>query len=472
MRNFVFLIESPNFFIFKKEANKTKFGGLLFIIYIVFMFCISLTYFVDYFINDKYMIEFRLMKNLKSFKERNKLNEIDDFNPLINISIELYNRYDDILSDRFVLFNAFKNNTMIERGKNFETRVTDLRFGIYYKCESGLNNSYNCSLKEEDQTYLNYYFYINYTGFNLDHQSNSKPLEMGEDIYFSDEFPFFFDYVLLRDLYWEVVKYKEEKGISRLWDMMKGLKNEYISGYISSTESHVADNYVEIIQDEMNSSKYRLVSLIYLNNEHFQHSEYKRRHIGFLDILSTIGALFPTIKIAFIFIFQYYSKNFDGYKIIESLLYNNIQKKKIADNINNKEIELTQDYNKSSPLMNNNFHDENQLSINDVKSGDDDIVKEKNMSFEFIDKNEYKNLKKFSFIHFFFNNINCKCCNAFKQQEILSTCKEILSKYLSIESILFNQIIIENLLKDYKWNNPKLKLLDSNDLIIKLKNKI
>ena len=329
MRNFVFLIESPNFFIFKKEANKTKFGGLLFIIYIVFMFCISLTYFVDYFINDKYMIEFRLMKNLKSFKERNKLNEIDDFNPLINISIELYNRYDDILSDRFVLFNAFKNNTMIERGKNFETRVTDLRFGIYYKCESGLNNSYNCSLKEEDQTYLNYYFYINYTGFNLDHQSNSKPLEMGEDIYFSDEFPFFFDYVLLRDLYWEVVKYKEEKGISRLWDMMKGLKNEYISGYISSTESHVADNYVEIIQDEMNSSKYRLVSLIYLNNEHFQHSEYKRRHIGFLDILSTIGALFPTIKIAFIFIFQYYSKNFDGYKIIESILYNNIQKKKL-----------------------------------------------------------------------------------------------------------------------------------------------
>lgn len=80
------------------------------------------------------------------------MNEIDDFNPLINISIELYNRYDGILSDRFVLFNAFKNNTMIERGKNFETRVTDLRFGIYYKCESGLNNSYNCSLKEEDQT--------------------------------------------------------------------------------------------------------------------------------------------------------------------------------------------------------------------------------------------------------------------------------------------------------------------------------
>lgn len=75
---------------------------------------------------------------------------------------------------------------------------------------------------------------------------------MGEDIYFSDEFPFFFDYVLLRDLFWEVVKYKEEKGISRLWDMMKGLKNEYISGYISSTESHVADNYVGIIQDEMN----------------------------------------------------------------------------------------------------------------------------------------------------------------------------------------------------------------------------
>lgn len=129
-----------------------------------------------------------------------------------------------------------------------------------------------------------------------------------------------------------------------------------------------------------------------------------------------------------------------------NLYYIIIFKKKIAHNINNKEIELTLDYNNTSPLM-NNFPDEKQLSINDDKSGDDDIVKEKNMSFEFIDKNEYKSLKKFSFIHFFFNNINCQCCNAFKRQEILSTCKEILSKYLSIESILFNQIIIENLLK-------------------------
>lgn len=43
-------------------------------------------------------------------------------------------------------------------------------------------------------------------------------------------------------------------------------------------------------------------------------------------------------------------------------------------------------------------------------------------------------------------------------------------RYLSIDSLLFNQINIENLLKDYKWNNPLLNKVQNNQMIVKLNN--
>ena len=47
-----------------------------------------------------------------------------------------------------------------------------------------------------------------------------------------------------------------------------------------------------------------------------------------------------------------------------------------------------------------------------------------------------------------------------------------MSNYLSVESILYNQIMLENLFKDYNWNNRELNNIDSNEFIIKLKKMI
>ena len=52
-----FLNNSPNFFIFQNKANKTNFGGFLFLIYIIIMILISLAYILDYAFNEKYEIE-------------------------------------------------------------------------------------------------------------------------------------------------------------------------------------------------------------------------------------------------------------------------------------------------------------------------------------------------------------------------------------------------------------------------------
>ena len=45
---------------------------------------------------------------------------------------------------------------------------------------------------------------------------------------------------------------------------------------------------------------------------------------------------------------------------------------------------------------------------------------------------------------------------------------EISKRYNSIENIIYNQFMIENLLKDYKWNNPRLNSIKNIELINKL----
>ena len=69
-----------------------------------------------------------------------------------------------------------------------------------------------------------------------------------------------------------------------------------------------------------------------------------------MDIIAKIGALFSTFNTVFGFIFKFYSKNFDNYKIVDQILklelnhgknnlINNVQKKTFSIN-NNKNMEL------------------------------------------------------------------------------------------------------------------------------------
>ena len=71
---------------------------------------------------------------------------------------------------------------------------------------------------------------------------------------------------------------------------------------------------------------------IEIKNKPQESVEYKRRRITELDALSTISALFTPIRLVFLFIYRFYSNNFNNYKMIENILN---QKYK-----NNKTIEL------------------------------------------------------------------------------------------------------------------------------------
>ena len=77
-----------------------------------------------------------------------------------------------------------------------------------------------------------------------------------------------------------------------------------------------------------------------------------------------------------------------------------------------------------------------------------------------------------SFFHYFLNNIYCGICRKNQKQELINMCNKIVLKYTSIDNILLNQIKLENLLKDYKWNEHSLNNIKNNELIIQLKNNI
>ena len=65
-----------------------------------------------------------------------------------------------------------------------------------------------------------------------------------------------------------------------------------------------------------------------------------------------------------------------------------------------------------------------------------------------------------------FNNVYCKCCCFIKKQKLIDSCNRILFKYFSIENILYNQILFENLMKDYHWNNLYLKEINQNESVV------
>jgi len=79
-------------------------------------------------------------------------------------------------------------------------------------------------------------------------------------------------------------------------------------------------------------------------------------------------------------------------------------------------------------------------------------------------------LKKIDFYQFYINYLYSKIfCKNNTTQNIINVCNEIINKYFSMEEIIYNQILLENLLKDYRWNNIGLSDLRNHHLFEKLK---
>ena len=206
---------------------------------------------------------------------------------------------------------------------------------------------------------------------------------------------------------------------------------------------------------------------VQFSNKHFEYILYERKQVEFLDILANIGALFSTIKFFFALVFNYYSKNFDNYKILGKILNSPkepIKKIELSSNFNIEEEKdnKIKDLDKKDPLIDEALN-ENKMNIKES-----DINKDTNENN--IDEDNSIVLDKLSFIDYFYNNIYSKCCKRRRNQELINSVNEIVYKYLSIDSLLYNQLKLEGLFKDYKWNNPSLSNILNNIMIKNLKN--
>ena len=464
-----YISDKPKFYIFKKETNKTNLGGLLFLLYIIIMLLISSAYIADYIINDKYTYDALSFYNYTTKEDEILLNEDNILNPYFNISLGLFDNEHLVVYDNN--YNKFLKSDEIDEYDgsyvyNIKRRVNDTYLCIFYICEDKNCSSYNDLI---EQTNNFGWIEVYYPNYQINHY-DKIPVQKYEDestIFSEDlEIPNTVGYQSWT-FKWEVIKYKDQKS---LFDSITKQQREYTFGHIKNEEPKK-----ELKSIYTNTGYFMPFFEIISTNKHKEYLSYTRKKVDILDVLANIGALFSTIKYFFTLFFYYYEKNFDNYKIIESIL--NKPKEKF------KEIELSSDFNISSKIKNrenkdkkintisnfepliNNREIENKYSINNYSDNNSDINKEYDETFD--DSSSF-NLKKLHFYHFFFNNLYCKCCKKIRNQEIIEHINDIIYKYLSIDSLLYNQIKLENLFQDYNWNYSSSEQIQKNKMIIKL----
>ena len=251
---------------------------------------------------------------------------------------------------------------------------------------------------------------------------------------------------------------------------MSDSRSNWTFGQIENFELE-DDSYNEnnkAIYDNETDTEYKFICFMYNINILDGIRLYKRKAITLMDYLANIAALGTSVFNLLTKIFgTLYSKNFDNYKIVENILSKEIKKVrkvKLNDKIESKfnlESNLIDDDIEEN-YKNNLYNDRNSLNNENDDKNDVDNMNED----EDVDK--ISKLPKLRFYEFFFNLVYSKCCTYIKRQKLIDTCDQILSNYFSVENILYNQILFENLLTDYHWNNPKFKSIHENELILEL----
>ena len=451
--------DSPRTFIFEKKANKTNLGGVLTFLYFIILILIVAAYLYDYYNND----QFQFTYFYKNIKDEDKVKYKEKNNPEITFTFEIMDKTGQKINKNIEFFDKEKNSTF---NGTITKKIDHLSVDI----------NYNINMEDYIDLFNNiyeYYLKISYEGQILDHENVESPV-IKSKIEFEQRF--FTNNLTMIETYWGIYDYKEEKGMwSKIYDKIFDKDIDYDFGFIESYQVYSIPSITKIPQIPMFPNinkesdhifKKQLVDFQMFNKLNGIH-QYKRKKKSIWDSLANIAALgttiFNIICKAFGFI---YSGNFDNYKIVENLLSKEVNKiRRIELNFNENNNSFI-DINSKNKLIDKTSEDITLSKEGSIINDVDNIDEDDNENNELLpDK-----LPKLRFFDFFFNNVYSKCCIYIKRQKLIDTCDDILYKYYSIENILYSQIIFENLIKDYKWNNSELKSIYSNDLIMKIKN--
>ena len=438
-----FISESPNLFIFQKESNKTNFGGFLFLIYLILIILIFIYYLIDYIEGDKYIVQSFSHFNIRTNEEVRKRNEDINYNPNITFKLELKDWQGNLLDNKFKLY-SMHNGTLLNRNTTFKERVNNFNIWILYECEDS-----NCTSYDEYKNRLNFDLDLEYDGFYLDHQNKNKPIIKRDDnnsLIFREHYSFNYSCDTFINIQWRNILYNEKKYF----------RNDYIDscGYIENTKIDSSFGHPITTID---SKTHKLIGWIQIFNENTYYIEYNRKRISEFDILANILSLISNLYFVARMILKYYSKNFDNYKIIEKLLEHNNKIKAQTSRLLKEDKENEDLENNNKVKLINTVDDNDLIQDSNISEKDDNSLIKSNMK-----------PKKFHFYEFFLNNLYC-CFKKKIHQKFIHICNKIVYKYAAVDLIIKNQILIENFMKDYKWNDPELNNIENNDLFIKLK---
>ena len=342
-----FISDSPRNYIFHKTSNKTKFGGILTLIYIFVLILIIVGYLYDYFVNKKY--EFGSYYKYLDDEEKEK--EENEFNPMINftyfiwdgkMALDIENKSS---MEKLEEFN--KNFIACEYDKFFENdshiceeitlldfqnwnkkKINEIEFIIGYKCK----NKYTCiDKKEGDEEYYNhnpFFLSIFYQNKILNYENDDFPV-IDEDLSFNIFFnPFNLDFFYLD---WNVFNFEEKTGIfSRLMNLFfKKRTSDYYGSFTKGEKMNLKTNFNYGTGYNYNNSIHYMKPFLFIgtNNDLDGKTIYYRKGESIFDYIANIAALgaslFNILSKAYSVI---YSKNFDNYKIIEKILSKEIKK--------------------------------------------------------------------------------------------------------------------------------------------------
>ena len=420
--------------------------------------------------DDNYSIEYTFYEKILQREEQNKKMNDERYNPLFDMSVYLFDGpWDEMLSpdNRFVVIDTSNPTHPIFNYAFQKKRFSNLEYIVAYDCLNKTKE--NCTIDQKllKNGYLT--FMLGYNGFILDHQNKTSPLYR-YDVGLGNIFYLYLDDSKMESSTWSIVKYREEKGFFSIFNKLKNKDDEDYDNYIGlrQTSNEITDIKDPFYFDQVHKKSFLVLAVVNFVLDFNHYEEYKRTSKSLLNTFANICSLSLTVFNGFCLVFsKFYSNNFDNYKIIEKILFNqkhenfkdnkNMNKNKTTNEI----IELRNDFNSNKT---DSLIDKPDKRIEENENEKDLMAKTEQIN---------KRLPKLKFLDFLFNNIyGIKCFKRNYKQEMISKCHEIISKYYSMENILYNQIKLESLFKDYKWNDLELNNFKNNELIIQLTNLI
>ena len=101
-----------------------------------------------------------------------------------------------------------------------------------------------------------------------------------------------------------------------------------------------------------------------------------------------------------------------------------------------------------------------------------DVDENKGEENQIKDSSDNLDLPSLKFFDFLGHTFYFKCFGSSSKQSLIRSCNDIVAKHITIEKIVYNQMKLEYLWKDYRWNNPQYEIKQKEDLILNLKEKL